>query len=275
MSPGSALRQRTLTALVLAPGVLVAAWWLPTLWLAGVLALVVLLGAWEWTRLAGLVTPLGRLSYLGVLAIGCVALWFAHIEGWGPYLLVPVVLGWVLIAAYLVRVTQIPLAQGMASGVLALGLPLLWGAWLGVVVLDAMTAHGPLLVLSLLLLIWGADIAAYFAGRRWGRAKLAPVLSPGKTWVGCYAALVAGGCVGLGVALWLGVELGQGLALVSICVLTAAVSIVGDLFESLLKRRRGLKDSGQLLPGHGGMLDRIDSMIAAAPVFTLGLWVLL
>lgn len=146
---------------------------------------------------------------------------------------------------------------------------------MGVVVLDAMTAHGPLLVLSLLLLIWGADIAAYFAGRRWGRAKLAPVLSPGKTWVGCYAALVTGGCVGLGVALWLGVELGQGLALVSICVLTAAVSIVGDLFESLLKRHRGLKDSGQLLPGHGGMLDRIDSMIAAAPVFTLGLWVLL
>jgi phosphatidate cytidylyltransferase len=270
----SALRQRTLTALVLGPLVLAGVLWLPTAWLALALVLVVLLGAWEWTTLAGLVAPAPRLAYLVAMGLGCLALWQAHRWGWGPHLLAAVALGWAGLTLYLARLETIQPAAGTDQGLLALGLPVLLGPWLALVELDARPANGPLWVLALLLLIWGADIAAYFAGRRWGRAKLAPVLSPGKTRAGATAALAAAAGWGLVLAVLLGLGAGRGLALVLVCVLTAAVSVVGDLFESLLKRRRGLKDSSQLLPGHGGMLDRIDSMTAAAPVFTVGLWLL-
>jgi phosphatidate cytidylyltransferase len=271
----SALGQRTLTALALAPLVLAATLWLPTGWLALALALVVFLGAWEWTTLAGVTRPLARLGYLGVLTLGFAALWQVHLAGWGPYLIAPVVLGWVGVALYLAGVSEVSCAEGADLGLLALGLPVLLVPWLALLDLDAVQPHGPLLVLCLLLLIWAADIAAYFAGRRWGRVKLAPVLSPGKTRAGGYAALAAAAACGVVLAWWLRVGLGAGLALVLICVVTAVASVAGDLFESLLKRRRGLKDSGRLLPGHGGILDRIDSMTAAAPVFTLGLQMLL
>jgi phosphatidate cytidylyltransferase len=264
-----------MTALVLGPLVLGAALWLPTGWLALALAVVVVFGAWEWTDLAGVTHPLARLGYVGVVTLGCVPLWQAHLSGWAFYLLIPVALGWLGLSLYLARVAEVPRAEGIDLGVLALGLPVLLGPWLALLALDAMQPNGPFLVFCLLLLIWAADIAAYFFGRRWGREKLAPVLSPGKTRAGGYAALVTGAGFGLGLACLLGLGVGRGLALIAVCVLTIVVAVVGDLFESLLKRRRGLKDSGRLLPGHGGILDRIDSMTAAAPVFTLGLWMLL
>lgn len=275
MPATSALRQRILTALVLGPLVMAAAVWLPTGWLALALGLVVLLGAWEWTILAGVSGYWARVGYLGIVTLAIVALWQVHLAGWGLYPLVAVALGWFGLTLYLTRVTVIARADGVDFGLLGLGLPVLLGPWLALLDLDAVQPNGPYLVLSLLLLIWIADIAAYFAGRRWGRVKLAPVLSPGKTRVGGYAALVAAAVCGWGLAWLLGVGLQQGLALISICVVTIIVSVAGDLFESLLKRRRGLKDSSSLLPGHGGILDRIDSMTAAAPVFTLGLRMLL
>ncbi len=261
--------------MVLGPSVLAAALWLPTGWLGIAMAPVVLLGAWEWTTLAGITGPAPRLGYLGVVILGFVALWQVHIFDWGPYVLAPVAMGWVGLSYYLTRVEEIRRVEGADIGVLGLGLPVLLGPWLAMLDLDAIQPDGPLFVLCLLLLIWGADIAAYFAGRQWGRAKLAPVLSPGKTRAGAYAALAAAAGCGVVFAALLGLGLGLGLALVLICVVTTVVSVAGDLFESLLKRRRGLKDSGGLLPGHGGILDRIDSMTAAAPVFTLGLRMLL
>jgi phosphatidate cytidylyltransferase len=269
------LRQRTLTALALAPLVLAAVLWLSTGWLALVLALVVLAGAWEWTALAGLEDPASRVRYLALLAVGLAGIWPFHLWGWGGWVLVPVALAWLGLTAYLTRVTEISRAEGIEIGLLALGFPVLLGPWLALLDLDAVKPNGPFLVLFLLLLIWGADIAAYFAGRRWGRTKLAPVLSPGKTRAGAYAALAAAAVAGLILAVLLGFGPLRGLALVLVCVMTTVVSVVGDLFESLLKRRRDLKDSGTVLPGHGGILDRIDSMTAAAPVFTLGLWLLL
>lgn len=274
MATVSPLRQRILTALALAPMVLGAVLWLPTGWMALVLAVVVLIGAWEWTTLAGLRAPGDRGGYLALVFLGLVGLWPLHLWGLGAWLLAPVALAWLGLIPVLARVREIPPAQGRDLGLLALGFPILFGPWLALLELDT-KPNGPYLVLFLLLLIWAADIAAYFAGRRWGRTRLAPVLSPGKTWAGAYAALVAAAGAGVILALLLGVGPWRGLALVLICLVTAIVSVVGDLFESLLKRRRGLKDSGTLLPGHGGILDRIDSMTAAAPVFTLGLWMLL
>jgi phosphatidate cytidylyltransferase len=134
-----------------------------------------------------------------------------------------------------------------------------------------MSTNGPFLALSLLLLIWFADSAAYFAGRRFGRAKLSVLLSPGKTWVGVYAGTAAAAVWGGLVAVLLGLAPEKAMVFVALCVVTAMMSVVGDLFESLLKRRRLIKDAGSLLPGHGGLLDRIDSATAAAPIFTLGL----
>jgi phosphatidate cytidylyltransferase len=130
--------------------------------------------------------------------------------------------------------------------------------------------EGPLLLLFLLVLIWVADSGAYFAGHRWGKRKLAPVISPGKSWEGVYGALVGASLCGAVLA-WYQQDEAGALWLIPVSVVTVAISVVGDLFESILKRRMDMKDSGNLLPGHGGMLDRIDSLTAAAPVFALGL----
>lgn len=153
------------------------------------------------------------------------------------------------------------------------GLLVLIPAWTGLVWIHQLD-RGPYLVLSLLILIWIADSSAYFAGRRWGRHKLAPAVSPGKTREGAYGALAGGLCWGVTLAFWYAPTGGLGIGLVLLCLVTVLASIIGDLYESLIKRERGLKDSGALLPGHGGILDRIDSLTAAAPVFALGLYVL-
>lgn len=146
-------------------------------------------------------------------------------------------------------------------------------AWLSLWVTHGSFPKGPLLVLCLFAIVWAADSGAFFAGSRWGRRQLAGRVSPGKTWEGVIGGLAAAGIVGL-LAGWLmgwsGLHLFQ---FVLICLVAVSFSVVGDLTESLLKRHRGLKDSGHLLPGHGGILDRIDSLTAAAPVFLLGiLW---
>jgi len=131
------------------------------------------------------------------------------------------------------------------------------------------------LVLALVMLIWLADTLAYFGGKRWGKRRLAPRLSPGKTWEGVAAAALAAPMVGGLLAFQAGeLHARSVVALSALCLAVVAVSIVGDLFESLLKRRASVKDSGTLLPGHGGVLDRIDSLTAAAPLFYLGVTVL-
>jgi phosphatidate cytidylyltransferase len=126
-------------------------------------------------------------------------------------------------------------------------------------------------VLFLLIMIAAADTGAYFSGRLWGRHKLAPQISPGKTWEGVLGAIAATLVIALSGALWFQVEPLYWMMFVGICLLTVLFSIIGDLFESMIKRQKGVKDSGNLLPGHGGVLDRIDSLTAAAPLFLLGL----
>ncbi|MCP4979732.1 MAG: phosphatidate cytidylyltransferase [Gammaproteobacteria bacterium] len=155
--------------------------------------------------------------------------------------------------------------------VLGLGLDLLWICVHGLVYLHS--TYGGELLLYLLSLVWVADIGAYFSGRRFGKHKLAPAISPGKTWEGVAGGLVAN-------LFWIiciyQISAGWGLELVEfilISIATSLISIVGDLFESILKRETGVKDSGKILPGHGGMLDRIDSVIAASPVFVAGIFI--
>ncbi|MFP4161177.1 MAG: phosphatidate cytidylyltransferase [Ectothiorhodospira sp.] len=265
------LRQRVITAILLAVGLVAGVIWLPGIAFAAAMLGVILLGAWEWGRLCGLQArpQLG----LYVLALGAVALGSGQLV-FGLGLVWPVavaVLWWPLVVAGLaIYHPGHPLLQGgRRAPLLGLaGVLTLIPAWLALVWLHQ--AH-PLLVLYLILLTASADTAAYFTGRRFGRTRLAPEISPGKTREGLLGALLGTLPVAL-LGIWaLEVTPPLGLYFAALCMITVLVSVAGDLFESVLKREAGAKDSGTLLPGHGGILDRIDSLTAAAPIFLAGL----
>jgi len=243
---------------------------LPTPYLALGLALVVGLAALEWTALAGIETNRARALYLMLVGLCLLLCWQPPVRGWLGLLLIAASLWWCLIAVYLFRLGSIAPASGPDLELIPAGVLVLVSPWVAMVQLHAADERGPLLVLFLMVLIWSADSAAYFTGRIWGRTKLAPVLSPGKTREGVYGALLAAAVCGGLLAWGGGLSIAGALPVVLLCLLTAFVSVIGDLFESLLKRRRGVKDSGRLLPGHGGVLDRIDSLTAAAPLCALG-----
>ncbi len=265
------LYQRILTALILIPLVVAGVLWLPTWQFALVLAVVVVAGGWEWSQLAGLDSGGARVTLLGALTVWLGLLWMQMSGPLVPGYLLLVTVFWFASGTWLWRVQSIPSAQGPSLRQAFVGLLVLGAAWSALVALHRLPGSGPALVLFSLVLVWVADTAAFFAGRRWGRSKLAPLVSPGKTWAGVWGAVAGAMACGLVLAVWHSAE---GLAIaasVLLCVATALVSIVGDLYESYLKRQRGLKDSGHLLPGHGGILDRIDSLIAAAPIFATGL----
>jgi len=265
------LRARVITALVLAPLVITGVWFLPTERLALLVGLVVLVGAREWARLSGILSVGGQVLYslvVGALLLGVYVYLPPHWVVW----VVSVSVFWWLLALYrLSRYQGGSAIPGFTLLRAAEGGAVLVPAWLALVEIHRIPGSGPLLVLFLLILIWSADVGAYFAGHRWGRHKLAPRVSPGKTREGVYGAMTSAILCGLFLVWWLHAPLSRAPLLLLLCLVTMLFSVVGDLFESLLKRRQGLKDSGALLPGHGGMLDRIDSLTAAAPVFLFGL----
>jgi phosphatidate cytidylyltransferase len=246
---------------VLGAAVTAAILLLPTRAAAAVLGVLWLLGAWEWAGLAGLET-LGRSAYTAVVAAGMVyVLSFGVSAAILHTALGAAVLGW--IAAF-VGVLTYPRAFSV-SAVLAAGLVALWPAW---VLLAEIHAFAPALALTALALVWAADVGAYFVGRSVGRVKLAPQVSPGKTWEGVTGGVLLATAVAWVASVALEVPTA---ALIAVAVATALVSVVGDLTVSMLKRNRGLKDAGNLLPGHGGIMDRIDGLVAAIPFFALGL----
>ncbi len=268
----SMLRQRILTALVLAGLVLAALFWLSTREFAVILGVVVILSAREWATLSGCESA-GQQAYAGGTLLLLMLAWIMRDR---PQWFLPIlglsVLFWSTVSVWLWQQRHdlgAPLEQRLLLGI---GIPVLIIPWLAMTVLHAQA--GPAWVLFLFLIVWVADSGAYFAGRRWGRQRLAPAISPGKTWEGVYGALMAGAGLAVIGAFSFGLGLVQGLLFVVLCLLTTMLSITGDLFESLIKRQRGVKDSGDLLPGHGGILDRVDSLTAAAPGLVLGWWLL-
>ncbi len=267
------LASRLLTALVLVPLVFLAVLKLPEPGFAFLLGAVVLGGAWELTRLAGLTSPSQSALAVALTAGVLGALYPLRQTSLAEMALLLLAAWWTVnLVAMLSGRVQPRSRSGLLLPRLLLGLLFLAGAWLALVRLRGLPG-GAGLVLSFLVLIWVADSAAYFAGRRFGRRKLAPAISPGKTVEGAMGALTGAALFALlcGYAGWVPLSWP---AAVGLYVATAAVSIGGDLWESLLKRERGVKDSGHLLPGHGGVLDRIDSQIAAAPLFLTGIWLL-
>ena len=268
------LRQRVITALLLAPLAIVVILLLPTPWFALVAAAVFLGAQEEWARLAGVGNPSVRLALLVVGAALFAALWGAHALATRPLLVMGV--AWWLLACLWLRhfaFGAAPTPENRAMK-LAAGALVTFPAWIALLALHGREPHGPWWMLLALLIVWAADIGAYFSGRRFGKRKLAPQISPGKTWAGAYGAMVAGVLVALCGGWLLGVRATALPGLGVLAALTVAISIVGDLLESLMKRHAGIKDSGTIFPGHGGLLDRMDSVFAALPVFALGLLLL-
>lgn len=266
------LRTRVFTAVVLLALLLPALLWSPLAW-GALTVLFVTAAAWEWARLLGrgaVAAPVAAVVALG----GVAALAWRHAGGgWPPAALLLLA---VPAAAYWILGGGIALARHDArAGGVPLALLLLAAAWAALVELRD---GGVALLLSAMALVWVADVAAYFVGRSVGRRKLAPSISPGKTWEGALGAAVVVALAGIAIAHWaphwqtlpalLVSRLGDaGAALVLLAL--AAVSVVGDLHESLVKRQAGVKDSGRTLPGHGGVLDRIDALVAVMPVALL------
>lgn len=259
------LRQRVVTAAILIPLVLAGLFGLTGGAFALFTGVVVLFSAWEWANLAGFERTAARLSYVLALAVLMVVGWYsgaAHAT-WPLWLSG---IGWSINLYWVARYPECREQWHAPTMRLAMGLWVLLPCWIGFIQLRA---SGIEWLLYVLLLVWLADIGAYFAGRRFGRRNLAPHVSPGKSWEGVYGGLVAVALLALGFSSWAELALGERVWLVLVTLLVALISVLGDLFESMLKRLRGLKDSGNLLPGHGGVLDRIDSLTAAVPLFAL------
>ena len=230
------------------------------------------IGAWEWANLARYV---GWQRYLYALTIALLLIAVSFLieisSSWALAILLIAALWWVLA---LILVIDYPRSQRYWSSrwvLTLLGPIMLVPGYVGLMQLKQ-TNDSHFLILLLFFLIWGADIGAYFSGLRWGDKKLAPAVSPGKSWAGFYGGVTLATLIAIAMCLWLGKPVmlsAAGLVFVLGCILVILFSVLGDLTESMFKRQRGIKDSSQLLPGHGGVLDRVDSLLAGAPIFAL------
>ncbi|SDH54742.1 phosphatidate cytidylyltransferase [Propionivibrio dicarboxylicus] len=274
------LKTRVLTAVVLLGVFLSAVFVLPPEGWVLAVTLTASLAAWEW----GGLMAWGRSAriVLGVMfALVCALIWrlcpavlglgddFAH-QAWpfSRWIYLPALAFWVaVVPVWMSRRWRLPASL---PGVL-IGLLIILPTWLALVQLRQ---AGDWALLAIMAAVWVADIGAYFVGRRFGRRKLAPSISPGKTWEGAFGAAVAVTCYVFGLAPWLPSAMKLSPMLLALVALSmTVVSILGDLFESLLKRNAGLKDSSGILPGHGGILDRIDSQTSTLPLVAL-IWLI-
>lgn len=267
------LKARLISAAIMVPLVVAGILWLPNGYLALFLALVIGGGFWEWSRMVPLQDIPARLAVTGAGLALAGLIWLLSPQRVAGPLLGTALLWWLWVLYWLSR-PDIGREASAGSRTLKLvaGALVLLPAWTALVVLHGRDGDGPLLTLFLLVVIWLADSGAYFAGRQWGRRKLAPAISPGKTREGVYGALLASGLFALAAGLGYSGSVSWATGLMGVSLVTVMFSIVGDLLESLMKRHCGIKDSSNLIPGHGGILDRIDSLTAAAPVFLLGLY---
>ena len=270
-------RTRLLAALIMTPVAVGAVLLLPTPWLVALAAVLFLAALWEWFRLAEIDDTLHRTILLVAnLALMVALVWASRSESGGSFVLLRLsvvagVIWWLLAMLWLKHYhfasdhDTHARAFKLAAGTLAV-VP----AWCALALLHASEPNGHRWLLLVLAVIWAADSGAYFVGRKFGRRKLSPRISPNKTVEG----LAGGGVAALAVALigapLAGASVGQLPAVALVVLVTVGFAVVGDLYESLLKRHVGVKDSGDLIPGHGGILDRIDSWLAALPVFALG-----
>lgn len=263
------LRLRIFTASVLGCLLLLGVFVLPPRGTVLAFGAVFTLGAWEWAGFGALRTAPARLAYAACIAALMLLAWEWSARPANLIMLLAAACVWWVAAALWLMLAP---ARHRAPLTLLCGVPVLVPAFIAVARLQLASrgpASGPDVLFLLLLLVIGADIGAFFAGRSVGRHKLAPRVSPGKTWEGALGGLLAVALIAWAGAAYLEFSIGSGVAFG--CAV-GIFSIIGDLTESMFKRAAGLKDSGAMLPGHGGMLDRIDSVTAAAPLYALGLF---
>lgn len=259
------LKTRIMTAAVLIILAFAVVLYLPESATVFALTALVLAGAWEWSAFLRAPSQLVRIIYVAIIGALLYLTWriTQTPEGRDSVLLVAVV--WWIVALLWVMLAPRRVTPWIAAiaGILAL-VP----AWAALVRLRLEVDRGAEWVLFVLVLVWMADVGAFFVGRKFGRVRLAPEVSPGKTWEGVFGGIAFSAIVAVLGAYWFSVPW---MVFVPLCLATVAFSIVGDLTESLLKRFAGVKDSGSLFPGHGGVMDRIDSVTAAAPILFFGL----
>lgn len=264
------LKQRVITALILLPLVLAAIFWLPNALFALVMGAVLLQGGAEWANMMGESSLSQRLPMIALLATFMVIV-YQFEQSWTIYL---------ACGFWLASILWVRGYPGSASWwftqprLFVMGLLILVPAWQALVMLQRQP-DGAWWVLYVFLLVWSADTGAYFVGRAFGKRKLAPSVSPGKSLEGMLGGLLLTMIVAALVAHFTQAAQHTGMgAFLAISLLATLASVLGDLVESMVKRQRGIKDSSQVLPGHGGVLDRIDSITAAAPVFCAGMLLL-
>jgi len=284
------LLQRIITASILASLIALAVFQLSIEYFSLVLGLITLLAAWEWSRLAGIdsLVKRGLFLLLFILPMLGIHFWTQLLElialgfDWTDVRTYSGALEWLVIAPVLFWILMMLLIRKTPTGILQMEVGTRYKLFIGWFVLLATwmflsrlrALYGSEMTMYLLLLIWTADVSAYFIGKRFGTVKLSPEISPGKTVQGMYGALIAGVLCAAILSLIYQFPFMIASDFVLLSALTVLISIYGDLFFSVVKRQRGVKDSGSLLPGHGGILDRIDSIVAATPFFYAGVFLI-
>ena len=285
------LLKRIITASVLASLIALAVFVLPAEYFSLLIGIITLLAAWEWVKLVGISSLPFVVLFFILLITPMLGIHFwtqlleltAQITDWPDvrdysgileWFVIPPVLFWILVMILIRNVpTNLLNLQLRIRYKALIGWFVLLSAWMFLTRLRAF--YGPEMTMFFLVLIWAADVSAYFSGKKWGVTKLASEISPGKTVAGMYGALIVGVICASTFIGYYGYRDGFVWArvfdFILLSLLTVLISIYGDLFISVVKRQRGVKDSGTLLPGHGGVLDRIDSLIAAIPFFYAGI----
>jgi phosphatidate cytidylyltransferase len=264
------LKLRVLTAAILVPLCIAIIFFSPPKIFLYITGLITLWAAWEWSSLVTIKKTTHRFIYLFTVYLLMACVLFVHV-----YIIFSIAFVWWCAAAVLVMIyprTSEFWGKGI-WGRAAVGYLTLVPCWVALNYIHYLP-NGNWLLLYLFILIWGADSVAFFTGKKWGKHHLVPAVSPKKSWEGLIGALCSTLVITMIAALLLKIPYQQWALFLGLSIITVLFSIVGDLSESMVKRRAGVKDSGTLLPGHGGLLDRIDSLTAAAPLFALGIIVL-
>ena len=272
------LKYRLLTAIVLIPLVILGTLFTSTDTFAAAVTVVIGLAAWEWSALAGIRIITLRVMYTCIMLATCLIFYIVSpLDAYIEIGVKIVALLWLLLAIFLMlnpigTLSTISKSNYRMISIL-LGTVLLLATWASFIRLHGL-ADGPELIVALFLLVWAADSGAFFAGRKWGKHKLAPLISPAKTREGAIGGIILALIVAGITPYILEIEMVNPVKYLPLALVSVVFSICGDLLESTFKRVQQIKDSGRLLPGHGGVLDRIDSMLAASPIYLCGLLLL-